>query len=989
MLTCLPAVLVLWITGAFPCSAQTLTWIGGDGQYFNRDNWDPKNFPDSQYSIVIDNGGTVRSASMNSANQMSVGNSSTLDIQAGINSQFEISEEFYLGTTGLGTLQMGSESLLAAGDFYAAYGAGSSAVVQMTNAFLSPFRTYLGYAGRATLTIAGGSTLKSTTGYMGYLAGSNGVLQLTNSTWEAEDADLPRDITVGVSGRGEIQASGATISSLQLVLGLNTGSTGIVNAAGGTITVQEGVTVGNSGYGELTLTNSATLTANSLSVGATAGTSGLVSVTDSTVTISEDIFVGFNGTGTLETDNAQIEARELFIGRQTGSTGRATLSGGHLQLSGELHVGALSNGTLTLEGGGTIQSLKGNTGFEVGTTGTININDGEWTTTQAIFIGVSGNGTLNIGAQGEIKSESGYIGQAAGGEGTVNQTGGSWTMTNTLAVGVNGTGEYSATGGGVSSQWSQVGLNAGSHGTVTVDNASWTTTQTLTIGAAGQGEFSALNGATVSARAIELGGTAGVTGTLTVTNATLVTESILKGGGNGSVEFSGAQLNLLGGSEVVDSLLIYGFAPTAVVVGSGGLTVNTQGGNAQIASTLSGTGGLTKTGAGRLRLTTQNTISGGTTVSGGALEITGNSALGTGTTTVGGGELRAIADITLSDANAGSPPTLAISSNQTGTFSATAGNTFSLATSDFHFGSGSTLQTGSAGNTGTVVFAPENLTVTSTISGVSVQAGTLAAGNDQLARITSRAASTTVAAGATLDFQDNLPGGGIDALFGSGTVNTGTLSTTSLVVNSGNFAGNIAGNGALVKETSGTLILSGQNAFIGGTTVNAGTLVVNGDISFGMGQVAVNTDARLTGNGITGAITLSGGTLAPGTMTAQDLLWEDGDLEYGLGANGTASGLLSVGLFQGLGTTYAFTFINHGWTIGSTYSLINFSGTNITDPNVFSFTNGGGFDGDFSFDNNTLNFTMTVIPEPSSFALIVGAMVAAWLLRKRRISRGA
>ena len=51
----------------------------------------------------------------------------------------------------------------------------------------------------------------------------------------------------------------------------------------------------------------------------------------------------------------------------------------------------------------------------------------------------------------------------------------------------------------------------------------------------------------------------------------------------------------------------------------------------------------------------------------------------------------------------------------------------------------------------------------------------------------------TVATGATLNFQDHLSTGGINSLFGGGTVNIGTASTTMLTVNSGNFAGSIAG----------------------------------------------------------------------------------------------------------------------------------------------------------------------------------------------------
>lgn len=159
---------------------------------------------------------------------------------------------------------------------------------------------------------------------------------------------------------------------------------------------------------------------------------------------------------------------------------------------------------------------------------------------------------------------------------------------------------------------SQIGLNAGSSGEVTLDDALWTTTNTLTIGSAGNGEFNASNGSVITATMIELAAGNGITGSLAVTNSWVVTQTINAGNADGaSMEFDGAQVNLLGGSSVTDTLLIEGFNAGSVVIAGGGLTVDTLGGNAQIPSPLSGPGALTKTGEGRLRLTASNTFSGG------------------------------------------------------------------------------------------------------------------------------------------------------------------------------------------------------------------------------------------------------------------------------------------------------------------------------------------------------------------------------------------
>jgi autotransporter-associated beta strand protein len=449
------------------------------------------------------------------------------------------------------------------------------------------------------------------------------------------------------------------------------------------------------------------------------------------------------------------------------------------------------------------------------------------------------------------------------------------------------------------------------------------------------------------------------------------------------VLFSGTKLNLLGGTGVVDTLLIDGFASDAVVLGDGGLTVDTQGGNAQIPTVLSGTGSLTKAGAGRLRLTTANAYAGGTKIEEGLLELTNSAAMGAGNVAMGSAELRAFSSVMLSGNLSGGIQLISVSADQTGTFSAAPGQTLTLAPLDFLLVSGSTMQVGSSGQTGTVVFAPTGAAALPADVSLNVAAGTLVADNSGLEFITSFASSTTVATGAVLDFQDHLFTGGINALYGEGTVNIGSNAATTLTVNSGNFAGNIAGNGGLAKESSGTLTVSGQTAFVGGTTVNAGTLIVDGSLSFGFGAAEVNSGATLGGSGMVGNISLDGGNLSPGnsagTLTAGDLLWTSGNLVFDLGPTSAQSDLLTVGALQGFSTNYAFTFVDLDWKVGTTYDLINFVGSTIPIED-FAFTNGNGFDGDFAYNGNTLQFTLNLdrtVPEPSTWVLLMLAAAPA------------
>ena len=122
----------------------------------------------------------------------------------------------------------------------------------------------------------------------------------------------------------------------------------------------------------------------------------------------------------------------------------------------------------------------------------------------------------------------------------------------------------------------------------------------------------------------------------------------------------------------------------------------------------------------------------------------------------------------------------------------------------------------------------------------------------------------TIASGATLDVN------GMTQQIASLSGPTGsvvTLGAGQLIVSSATstqFAGTISGNGgSLVKQGAGTLTLAGANSYTGPTSVNGGTLRVNGSIS---GDVAVNSGGTLQGSGTIGGVVIvaSGGTLAPG-----------------------------------------------------------------------------------------------------------------------------
>jgi fibronectin-binding autotransporter adhesin len=117
--------------------------------------------------------------------------------------------------------------------------------------------------------------------------------------------------------------------------------------------------------------------------------------------------------------------------------------------------------------------------------------------------------------------------------------------------------------------------------------------------------------------------------------------------------------------------------------------------------------------------------------------------------------------------------------------------------------------------------------------------------------------------------------GSLNLNTGSGQVNLqGNVSElTSLTINSNSsseVAGVISGSGTIVKQGTGTLTLSGNNTYTGGTTVSAGTLfggaASRSNSVFGTGSISVASGTMLwvdrsDDGALTNALTLNGGTL--------------------------------------------------------------------------------------------------------------------------------
>lgn len=197
------------------------------------------------------------------------------------------------------------------------------------------------------------------------------------------------------------------------------------------------------------------------------------------------------------------------------------------------------------------------------------------------------------------------------------------------------------------------------------------------------------------------------------------------------------------------------------------------------------------------------------------------------------------------------------------------------------------------------------------------------------------------------------------------------------------------------KIGTGKLTLTGNNTYTGPTNVMQGVLEVNGSLA--AGSSVLLSGGALGGTGtINGPITLAagGGAVAPGasigTLNGASLTWNSDDLlagmDFELSSVDDASDRLNLsGAFtKGSGSSFLFDF--SGGLIGETYTLVQFGSTNfaVTDFGVAS-----GIDGTFDIVGNSLQFTASaanVIPEPQSILLaacgLLGLMGIG--IRKRR-----
>jgi outer membrane autotransporter protein len=221
-----------------------------------------------------------------------------------------------------------------------------------------------------------------------------------------------------------------------------------------------------------------------------------------------------------------------------------------------------------------------------------------------------------------------------------------------------------------------------------------------------------------------------------------------------------------------------------------------------------------------------------------------------------------------------------------------------------------------------------------------VNAGTLQAG---AVNAFSFASAFTVASGATLDlagFNQT-----IGSLAGAGSVTLGAATlTTNGDGSDTTFSGTISGSGRLVKVGGGTLTLSGNNSYQGGTIVTAGTLAVGSSGALGTGALTLadGTTLQAVANGLAlaNAVRLNGAVTVD---TQSNTMTLAGPISGTGGLDKIGSGTL---MLTGASTYIGGTSINGGVlnVNGSLVSIVsvNSGGTLTGTGSIGGLSVGGG-----------------------------------------------
>ncbi|MCC5983925.1 MAG: autotransporter-associated beta strand repeat-containing protein [Rhodobacteraceae bacterium] len=893
-------------------AAQAQDWAAGSGFWGDPSNWDPEVVPDSSAANV-----TVPAA--DPAPQTIDLDDDPFDVGTlTLNGGFDIIDPF----TG-GRLVVNDGVLVTGGQ-----DTNISAILAGPGGLLKE--------GDGTLTLTGENT------YTGTTTITNGTLALANAGSTLVDTNavvigaagtlrLDADETLGsVAGAGNINLQDNTLTVGD---GTDTTVSGEISGADGALVKQ--------GTGTLTLTGNNTYTGGTAINAGAIAIEALDGVGTGTVQVNDDGTLRLIGGGDFVLEDLDIDGNGLL---EMAGSGEATLSFGEtleMDFSNTgtgrvISLGGTIGGTLTNQGDGLIIVGEGSTIAA----DTIDNTDGEIDVQAGATLRSTGNtinniATLNVATDGTVESTTGNVNNN-GPDGVINFNGPGGTatlsadgqITNSGAINLFD-GELDVVGaftnesdGGDNGQVLLQGGDVTFDTNVTnKDDATFTIASGTTTIDNGDGTFSnedsaVLNisdGATLAAALVNAA-TANIDGELdgTLTNTAGTTT-----------------INATGEVTVLTTI-------TGGTVGNSGTLADVEisDGTFDNAGSVTGdtsvSGGIVNLNAGSDLLDT-----GTLAVTGGAVHV--NTAEIVGTLDANGGTVITNENLTVGELTGGTDGSIVT----TGTGGLIAGNGNTSTFAGEISGDGFLQKVG----TGMLVLTAEN-----TYTGLTtITAGTLGLAGLGGTLVDTNAVQIDVDGTLRLSVDETL-----GSVAGEGNIDLQGFTLTVGDASNNVVSGEISGvGGALVKQGSGTLTLTGDNTYDGATTISAGTLQIgDGGISgtLGAGDVAVDgsvldfnrsdqldVDNVITGDGTVNQIgtgtTILAGENAPGSQFTGTANVEAGILRVN-GTFGDTDGNTATvnvnagGTLQGTGTIGGNVTVNGDGTLaaGSSPGTLNIAG---------------------------------------------------------------
>jgi autotransporter-associated beta strand protein len=828
----------------------------------------------------------------------------------------------------------------------------------------SAVATALSGTGGLTLTGGGLLILSGANTYQGPTTISGGTLQLAGGFDRLPTISavvMAPGTVLDLNGNpqtiGSLSGSGTVLNSAALTVGTDstdttfsgtvTGSGDLLKTGIGTLTL-----AGANTYGGKTYINAGILqvgnfgTSGSLGPGPVLDNASLIFSLSGAATVANNI----SGTGSL----TQAGLGTLIVTGTNSYSGGTYIDGGTLQLAGgpnRLPVGTeitIRTGALDLNGNnqviGSLNNVSTSSGGGSSTvklgTGTLSIGDGS---NSSYPYTISGAGSLVLVGSGTVSLS-----------GTNTYTGGTTVSAGNLVLGstasIPATGKILIQSGGavnVSGAYSTVTawLNAGviapaSAGALALTGNS---NENINLAVAGGGTYTNISLGSVGADSYSgtltpagntycLGGGGGTL--VMANNAALVDSTFARGLViNGNVTLSGSNsygggttlnagtLNIAGDTSLgavpaspatnvtfAGNATLQAGASSVTLAASRNLVINpsvtatldSNGKNMTVADVIGGSGGLAIVGGGVLTLSNSSTVSGGVQINGGTLDLAHPLAVQNSTVNLSpSGALNFAAGIT--------SPTLGGLAGAGNLVLATVASQ-SVTLNVGNNGQSTTYSGNLSGGGGLTQTGPGILTLTgsNTYTGsTAVKAGTLQATSTASLPGYATAGKISVSNGGMLAVSAGGSGwtsANIASLLSSNGSGFASGSALGIDTTPGNlsYASNIAGSMGVTKLGANTLTLSGSDTYTGPTSINAGSLIVDGSLA--KTAITVGGGATLGGTGsIGGSVTAAGGSSpstwgtislvdgAPATLTLSDAIPTDTVLTLGGSGAGSPS----------------------------------------------------------------------------------------------------